>query len=65
MSLDPDDPEYWSRSMYAEYDGTDCLNCGRERVERYANGRRICEKCTWDQDAGDYAYDHHQLASSN
>ena len=34
-----------------DYDGTNCINCGRERVMKCANGKRVCEKCGWDQDA--------------
>lgn len=56
----PDDPEHWSHVLYCEYDG-DCLNCGRERVLKYTNGRRICEKCNWDQDSNDYAMDHNRI----
>lgn len=52
-----DDPEHWSHQG-ADYDGTTCENCGRPRVLLYANGRRICEKCNWDQDAHDYPSDH-------
>lgn len=36
---------------YGEYDGTSCLQCGRERVMTGgATGRRICEKCGVYQD---------------
>lgn len=49
--------QHWSKQG-AEYDGTDCENCGRERVLRYDNGRRICEKCNWDQEFHGYATDH-------
>lgn len=59
-AIDYESDDYWSRG-YAEYDGTDCTKCGRQRVEKYANGRRVCEKCMWDQEAGDYAYDHHEM----
>ncbi len=38
------------------YTGENCNNkdCGRNRVIPYANGKRICEKCHWDQDAHEY-----------
>lgn len=38
---------------WVEYTGDDCNNprCGRQRVGRVANGKRICDKCYWDQDA--------------
>ena len=62
FAFGPDDEGYWSRGC-ADYDGTDCANCGRERVEKYSNGRRVCEKCNWDQEAQDYAYDHHSCFS--
>jgi len=36
---------------FAEYDGTDCKFCGRERVMvGGATERRICEKCERYQD---------------
>lgn len=60
MSIDYDAPDYWSRQG-ADYTGDDCKNCARQRVLLYAEaGRRVCEKCNWDQDRGDYAYDHHE-----
>ncbi|WP_374553185.1 hypothetical protein [Sphingobium yanoikuyae] len=59
--LYPDDPDHWSRQG-ADYDGTDCKNCGRCRVLHYEEvNRRICEKCNWDQDSGDYAHDHERI----
>lgn len=59
--ISPEDPEHWSHVLGADYDGTSCRNCGRERVLSYTNGRRICEKCNWDQAAQDYAYDHNRI----
>lgn len=35
------------------YTGERCTNCGRVRVE-LINGRRICEKCNWNQDTNEY-----------
>lgn len=29
------------------YRKTPCTNCGRHRVERYENGKSVCEKCGW------------------
>ena len=29
------------------YTGTPCPNCGRYRLERYGNGKEVCEKCSW------------------
>ncbi len=60
MTDDVHDPEHWSHQG-ADYDGTDCKNCGRLRVLAYENGRRICEKCNWDQDGSDYASDHERI----
>jgi hypothetical protein len=52
---------HW-RDEGANYDGTCCENCGRERVLLYEIAkRRICEKCNWDQDSHDYAYDHERI----
>jgi hypothetical protein len=42
-----------------DYDGTDCIHCGRERVmvctAPDGSDRRVCEKCTWDQTADNFA----------
>lgn len=38
-----------------DYDGTTCPNCGRERMLMCANGKRRCEKCNWDPEAGAYS----------
>jgi ribosomal protein L37AE/L43A len=35
----------WSKCL--GYTGTACPNCGRYRLERYKNGKEICEKCQW------------------
>lgn len=44
---------------HGSYDGTDCVNCGRERVmvctAPDGRDRRVCEKCGWDQAANTYA----------
>lgn len=36
------------------YEEEVCGNCDRQRVELCVNGKRICEKCHWDQDSGEY-----------
>jgi len=36
------------------YTGKPCPNCGRFRVERYENGKEICEKCEWCLQEGGY-----------
>jgi ribosomal protein L37AE/L43A len=51
-----DDEEKARHDWSGDYDGTDCKHCGRERVMKCNNGRRVCEKCGWDQEADDYAY---------
>lgn len=38
-----------------DYDGTECPNCHRLRMMKCANGKRRCEKCNWDPEAGTYA----------
>jgi hypothetical protein len=58
---DPDSPGHWSH-LGAEYDGTECANCGRSRVLIYTEVcRRICEKCNWDQDLEQYPFDHNRI----
>ena len=29
------------------YSSDPCPNCGRVRLERYENGKEVCEKCGW------------------
>lgn len=48
------DPEEWA-DWQGDYDGTDCPNCNRERMMKCSNGKRRCEKCNWDPDAGDFS----------
>ena len=42
--------------MFAEYDGTDCKFCSRQRVGVNDQGRRVCDKCDRFQDTefGEY-----------
>lgn len=35
----------WGRCL--GYTGTTCPNCGRYRLEKYENGKSVCEKCYW------------------
>ena len=35
----------WSK--YLGYSSGSCPNCGRYRLERYENGKEVCEKCKW------------------
>jgi ribosomal protein L37AE/L43A len=37
-----------------DYTGTKCKNCGRNRVMNCENGKKVCEKCGWDNVAGEY-----------
>lgn len=30
-----------------QYNGESCEQCGRDRVLRCKNGKRVCEKCCW------------------
>lgn len=38
------------------YTGRNCVNCGRNRVLRYTNGKEICEKCCFDQNKKEYDF---------
>lgn len=40
---------YKAKGDYLGYTGKSCINCGRNRVERYSTGIEICEKCGVDQ----------------
>lgn len=55
-----DDAEQQSRDDYAgiRYVDMDCPNCGRHRVEQCANGKIICEKCSWEPSVNNYNYEH-------
>lgn len=58
MELDYIDKEYeehWKHlGEIIGYTEDICINCGRRRVEKYKNGPRICEKCSYDQDRKEY-----------
>jgi ribosomal protein L37AE/L43A len=45
----------YAAAWSGDYDGTDCPNCKRLRMMKCTNGKRRCEKCNWDPDAGDYS----------
>jgi ribosomal protein L37AE/L43A len=57
--------ERWSKLThdygFIRYTGEDCTKCGRNRVELCRNGKRICEKCHWDQDAQSYSSEHMEI----
>jgi len=36
------------------YTGEDCVSCGRNRVIKFKNGKKLCEKCNIDQKTNDY-----------
>jgi len=38
----------------ADYTGVKCNNCGRNRVMNCVNGKKVCEKCGWDNVAMEY-----------
>ena len=37
-----------------DYTGEACNNCGRNRVMNCVNGKKVCEKCGWDNVAKEY-----------
>lgn len=39
---------------YLGYSADPCPNCGRYRLERYENGKEVCEKCGWCPQDGEY-----------
>jgi len=39
------------------YTCDECMNCGRIRVEIYKSGKKICEKCDYDQDLKNFTHD--------
>lgn len=43
---------------YIGYTGEDCPNCGRNRVEAWTCGKRICEKCHWCIEDENYCREH-------
>lgn len=38
------------------YINEECKNCGRQRVELWESGVKVCEKCNWDQDKEEYDF---------
>lgn len=43
------DNYYKEKGFLLGYTGKECINCGRNRVEKYSTGVEICEKCGTDQ----------------
>lgn len=43
---------------YGEYTSEPCEHCGRVRVLEYGDGKKICEKCFWNQDTHTYDRSH-------
>lgn len=39
---------------YLAYSNMPCPNCGRYRLERYENGKSVCEKCQYSPEEGRY-----------
>ena len=39
---------------FLHYIGAPCSNCGRGRVELYANGEQRCDDCYWNLTKGEY-----------
>ena len=39
---------------FLHYTGAPCSNCGRGRVELYANGEQRCDDCCWNLTKGEY-----------
>lgn len=46
---------------FSRYEPGRCLKCSRPRVGLRKNGKRICEKCYWDQDLNVVDFDAAQL----
>lgn len=46
------DTANWGKCL--GYTGKPCPNCGRVRLERYDNGKEVCEKCEWCPQEGRY-----------
>ena len=40
------------------YTGNNCINCGRNRVREYSKGKKICEKCYYNQDKKEYEFEY-------
>ncbi len=53
--------EYWnSLGRELGYTGENCINCGKNRVIKYSKGKRICEKCSYDQDKKEYDFEYNK-----
>lgn len=39
------------------YTDDPCPNCGRYRVEKWSSGKRVCEKCKWCIEDGEYFHE--------
>lgn len=62
--LDDEEKEYreYSNSLGEDlgYTGNSCINCGRNRIIKYSKGKRICEKCGYDQDKKEYDFEYNK-----
>lgn len=55
LEKDYQEHEAYRAAWAADYDGTDCPNCGRARMMLCTNGKRRCEKCNWDPEEKTYS----------
>lgn len=55
LTRDQEETARERRAWSGDYDGTDCPNCGRQRMLLCTNGKRRCEKCNWDPEANTYS----------
>ena len=39
---------------WLDYTGDTCPNCGRVRIVATSSGKRVCEKCSWCIEDGEY-----------
>lgn len=58
-----EEAERQSRDDHAHITYVDmaCPRCGRHRMEQLANGKVVCEKCSWEPAVNDFNYEHLSL----
>lgn len=51
--------EKWGSPL--KYVDKDCPHCKRHRVELFANGKEVCEKCSYNAISGEFESEHWEL----
>ena len=53
---EPQEKKEYLRAI--KYTGDECPHCKRIRVELFENGKKICEKCSYNFDTNEFESEH-------